>query len=100
MPFATRRVMSAAVLAAAFCLVALAWAEEQKVELVGNSVCPVSGKPVAGKPDNPTFYSDFRGYRLGFMCPVCKAAFDSATDAQKLTYLNQALESVGKKIIP
>jgi len=65
-------------------------------ELVGNKLCPVSGNPVGGSPDNPFFFSDFKGYRVGFMCPVCKAKFDKADDAGKTELLNKALASVGK----
>jgi hypothetical protein len=74
----------------------IAAGDESKPALVANSICPVSGKPVAGKPEAPTFFSDFRGWRIGFMCPVCKGQFDAADDAQKLAYLNRALKSVGK----
>jgi hypothetical protein len=71
-------------------------ADEPKPAVIGNSICPVSGQPVAGKPDAPTFYSDFKGWRIGFMCPVCKGKFDAADAAQKLAYLNKALTSAGK----
>jgi hypothetical protein len=70
--------------------------EKGTVEKIGNAVCPVSGKPVAGTPDAPTFYSDYQNYRIGFMCPVCKAKFDSGAHAQKLDWLNKALKSAGK----
>lgn len=71
--------------------------EKAVVQVVGNSECPVSGKVVGGKAASPTFYSDFRGYRIGFMCPVCKGKFDSADETGKLEYLNKALKSVGKQ---
>ncbi len=67
-----------------------------EVKPVGNSVCPVSDNPVGGSPDKPHFYSDFKGYRIGFMCPVCKGKFDKADDAEKKDILNKALKSVGK----
>ena len=67
------------------------------IELVGNSKCPVSGNPVGGSAKAPTFHSDFKGYRIGFMCPNCKGKFDRASDDEKLRLLNKALQSVGKK---
>jgi hypothetical protein len=69
----------------------------QAPEVVGNAKCPVSDKPVGGDPKAPTFFSDFKGYRVGFMCPVCKGKFDSKDDAGKLELLNKALKSVGKE---
>jgi hypothetical protein len=66
------------------------------IKAVGNAACPVSGKPVGGSAKAPTFHSDFRGYRVGFMCPVCKGDFDGASDAKKLRLLNKALVSVNK----
>lgn len=65
-------------------------------EIIGNSACPVSDKPVAGSAKNPTFYSDFKGMRVGFMCPNCKGTFDSAADDKKLELINKALSSVGR----
>jgi|GEM_PF-5174817 len=62
------------------------------VTFVGNSVCPVSGKPVAGNPQAPNFYSDHNNFRIGFMCPVCKGKFDSADDAKKDEFLAKALD--------
>ncbi len=67
------------------------------MELVENATCPVSDSPVGGAPESPTFYSDYKGYRIGFMCPVCKGKFDSADDARKKELLDKALASVGKK---
>lgn len=67
------------------------------IQLVGNSKCPVSGNPVGGSAKAPTFHSDFKGHRVGFMCPNCKGKFDRASDAEKLSLLNKALQSVGKK---
>lgn len=66
------------------------------VKLVGNATCPVSGKPVGGSASSPNFHADFRGYRIGFMCPNCKGKFDRAGDAKKLELLNKALKSTGK----
>ncbi len=66
------------------------------VKSVGNAKCPVSGKPVGGSAKAPTFHSDFRGYRIGFMCPSCKGEFDSASGDKKLLLLNKALVSVKK----
>lgn len=66
------------------------------IALVGNSVCPVSEKPVGGSAQNPHFYSDFKGYRVGFMCPVCKGIFDKADEEQKQAFVNKALASVKK----
>ena len=70
----------------------------KKTMLVGNSLCPVSGKAVAGDPKEPTFHSDFEGYRIGFMCPVCKGKFDSADENGKKEMLKTALKSVGKNL--
>jgi hypothetical protein len=70
-----------------------------EAQIVGNAVCPVSGKPVGGSATAPNFHSDFSGWRVGFMCPVCKGKFDSAPAAKKLELLNKALQSVGKPII-
>ena len=64
-------------------------------EVVGNATCPVSGKPVGGSAAAPSFYSDFHGKRVGFMCPNCKGTFDSAAEDKKLDLLNKALASVG-----
>lgn len=65
-------------------------AEPPAVQVVGNATCPVSGKPVAGAPDAPTFHSDFEGYRIGFMCPVCKGTFDKAPLEEKRRLLSRA----------
>jgi hypothetical protein len=66
------------------------------VKMVGNSTCPVSGNPVGGMANNPTFYSDYNGYRVGFMCPVCKGKYDDADDKARRQWLEKALASVGK----
>ena len=63
-------------------------------KVLGNATCPVSGKPVGGTPSAPTFHSDFKGYRVGFMCPSCKGKFDSADDFKKADLLSKALQSV------
>ena len=63
-------------------------------EVVGNAVCPVSGKPVGGAPSAPSFYSDHQGRRIGFMCPSCKGKFDSASEQEKTRLLKKAMESV------
>jgi hypothetical protein len=60
------------------------------IKAVGNASCPVSDKPVAGDPAAPTFSSDFEGWRVGFMCPVCKGEFDGATLAKKKRLLAKA----------
>lgn len=65
-------------------------------EVVGNATCPVSDKPVGGSASAPSFYSDFQGKRVGFMCPSCKAKFDSAPDNKKQELLNKALKSKGR----
>jgi hypothetical protein len=70
--------------------------EAPAVQLVKNPICPVSDMPVAGPADNPTFTSDYKGYRIGFMCPVCKGKFDKADEVKKLAWLNKALAKVGK----
>jgi hypothetical protein len=68
------------------------------LQVVGNSICPVSGKNVAGAANAPTFYSDWKSYRIGFMCPVCKGTFDGSDDSGKDALLKKALESVGKAL--
>ncbi len=64
--------------------------QKAAIQVLGNTVCPVSGKPVGGSPSAPNFYSDHNGYRIGFMCPVCKGKFDSADTAKKDEYLKKA----------
>lgn len=71
-----------------------------EVVTVGNATCPVSNKPVAGKPEAPSFYSVFQGHKVGFMCPVCKGTFDSATAAEKRVLLDRALKISGKAAVP
>ncbi len=72
-------------------------ASSRDVQLVGNATCPVSGKPVGGTAAAPTFHSDYRGHRVGFMCPSCKGTFDSADDMKKEDLLRKALDSAEKK---
>lgn len=67
------------------------------VKVVGNVTCPVSDKPVGGTAAAPSFYSDYRGHRVGFMCPSCKGKFDGADDSKKEELLRKAIDSVGKK---
>lgn len=67
------------------------------INWIGNKLCPVSGKPVGGSPEAPMFYSDYQGYRIGFMCPVCKGKFDSANTELKDEYLQKALASPAKE---
>jgi hypothetical protein len=69
---------------------------ETDVVWVGNGTCPVSGNPVGGTAASPFFNSDFKGYRIGFMCPSCKAKFEKADEAGKLELLNKALKTAGK----
>ncbi len=45
------------------------------VKTLGNKVCPLSGRPVAGTPEQPTSYSDIRGYRLAFADETQKKTF-------------------------
>jgi len=66
--------------------------DKADIQLVGNTLCPVSGKPVGGSPSAPNFYSDHNGYRIGFMCPVCKGKFDSADAIKQDELLKKALE--------
>ena len=61
--------------------------------IVGNAVCPVSDKPVGGSAKAPSFYSDFKGHRIGFMCPSCKGKFDAAKKQEQDRLLQKALES-------
>jgi len=51
---------------------------------------------VGGSAAAPSFHSEYRGKRIGFMCPNCKATFDGSDDARKLELLNKALISVGR----
>lgn len=71
-------------------------AQAAQTQVVGNATCPVSGKPVGGSAAAPSFYSDFRGHRVGFMCPNCKATFDGSAETRKLELLNKALEAADK----
>ena len=66
------------------------------VKVMGNPVCPVSGNAVGGSAQNPHFHSDFKEFRIGFMCPTCKGTFDESSDEQKLLFLNKALAGVNK----
>jgi len=63
-------------------------------EVVGNAICPVSGKPVGGTPSAPCFFSEHKGYRIGFMCPSCKGKFDSANEQEKTRLLQKAQMSI------
>ena len=65
--------------------------------LLGNATCPVSGTPVAGTPQNPTFRSTFQGVTLGFMCPTHHAEFEQGTDAQTTAWLKVARDSLAGK---
>lgn len=62
--------------------------------LLGNSLCPVSGEPVAGTPNHPTFTAQHEGYTLGFMCPAHLAEFERGTPEEKTLWLAKARTSV------
>jgi hypothetical protein len=68
--------------------------------LLGNATCPVSGEPVAGTPENPTFKSTFQGVTMGFMCPMHMADFENGTDVQKVAWLEKARASLSKHAAP
>ena len=77
-------------LLACLCVVGVAVGADkpEKKKAPVNTVCPISGKPVAA--DAPTAMFDHKV--VGFCCPNCPAAFAKLSDEAKGTKLDAAAE--------